>query len=196
MTLPLTHTMAGMSDGNVLGVAALAISLFALAISAAFAARQVALMRHANYVPILIDLLGQFRSLEFNNNYRYVCTRLAHDYDSAAGISGLPDDVRAKVYDVAYYYQLFAALAALRVVRDEHIVAVFRDRIINVWQEIEPFVHAERDISPSTGSFLLRQLEEFAKKAQQMPSSAVDRFMRGNPPRSLKPPSYPWTTRG
>jgi len=136
-----------------LGVAALAVSFFAVALSAGFAARQILLMRNANYVPVLVDLLGQFRSMEFNDNYLYVCTRLQHEQDPAKGISGLPADVRAKVYDVAYFYQLFAALVALKVVKEQDIVAVLRDRIVHVWQAVAPFVHTERSSTVPTGPF-------------------------------------------
>jgi len=168
-------------DGQTLGVAALAVSLLALLVSAVFAARQVALMRNANYVPVLIDLLSEFRSLEFNDNYRFVCTRLPIEYESTAGISGLPDEARAKIYDIAYYYQVFAALTALGVLQDRHIIAVLRDRIVHVWEAMEPFVLAERRLAPHTGPFLFRNLEEFAKKAQEMPTASVERFMRGLP---------------
>jgi hypothetical protein len=180
-----------MADGQILGVAALAVSLLALIISAAFGARQIALMRNANYVPVLIDLLGQFRSLEFNDNYRYICTRLPVEHDPASGISGLPDDVRIKIYDIAYYYQLFAALAALRVVQYDHIILVLRDRIVQVWDAIEPFALAERESAQHTGPFLFRNLEEFASRAREMPSATVDRFMQGPPDTRLLPiPSW------
>ncbi|GAA4470895.1 hypothetical protein GCM10023170_088450 [Phytohabitans houttuyneae] len=167
-----------------LGVAALAVSFFAVALSAGFAARQILLMRNANYVPVLVDLLGQFRSMEFNDNYLYVCTRLQHEQDPAKGISGLPADVRAKIYDVAYFYQLFAALVALKVVKEQDIVAVLRDRIVHVWQAVEPFVHTERSSTVPTGPFLMRNLEEFAKRAQTMPATTIEQFMRGNLPAS------------
>ncbi|WP_051808112.1 DUF4760 domain-containing protein [Actinoplanes subtropicus] len=170
-----------MADGQTLGVAALVVSLLALVISAVFAARQVVLMRNANYVPVLIDLLSQFRSMEFNDNYRFICTRLPVEHDSVGGITGLPDDVREKIYDVAYYYQVFAALTALGVLQDQHIIVVLRDRIIHVWEAIEPFVLVERESAHHTGPFLFRNLEEFAKKAKEMPSTTVDRFMRGLP---------------
>ncbi|MFI5838838.1 hypothetical protein ACIA8K_03870 [Catenuloplanes sp. NPDC051500] len=174
-------------DGQVLGVAALLVSLLALLVSAIFAARQVTHMRNANYVPVMIDLLAQFRSVEFNDNYRFVCTRLPVEHEPTAGISGLPDDVRAKIYDVAYYYQLFAALTALGVLQDRQIIAVLRDRIVHVWYSIEPFVIVEREAAQHTGPFLFRNLEEFAKKAEKMPSATVDRFVRGLPLHSRNP---------
>lgn len=171
-----------MGDGQILGVAALAISVLALVVSVIFGARQIAHMRNSTYVPVLIDLLAQFRSLEFNDNYRFVCTSLPLDHDPQAGISGLPGDVRARIYDVAYFYQLFAALASLGVLRDRDVIAVLRDRIVRVWDAIEPFVVVERASPQPTGPFLFRNLEEFAKKARVMPASAVDRFVRGRPP--------------
>lgn len=91
---------------------------------------------------------------------------------------------------MAYFYQLFAALVALKVLNEQHIVAVLRDRIVHVWQAVEPFVRAERDSDAPTGPYLMRNLEEFAKKAGQMPASTVDRFMRGHPPTGLRLPSH------
>jgi len=166
-----------MFDGQILGVAALVVSLLALIISAAFGARQILLMRNANYVPVLIDLLGQFRSLEFNDNYHFVCTRLAVEHEPASGISSLPDEVRAKIFDVAYYFQLFATLAALRVVRDDHIIPVIRDRVVQVWDAIEPFVLAERESTRGKGPSRFRNLEDFAKTARRMQRRPTHRFM-------------------
>jgi hypothetical protein len=112
-----------MGWSEILGVIAVVISLAALTISRVQANRQAQLMHSSNYVPVLIELLSKFRSLEFNQNYDYVCTQLAIEHDPAMGISGLPDDARAKVYDVAYYYQVFATLIALNILHEGHIVA-------------------------------------------------------------------------
>jgi hypothetical protein len=158
-----------------LNILALVLSVAALLASTYLAVRQGELMRRANFVPAYMQLLNEFRSLEFNRNYEYVVTRL-HEHDPALGISGLPEDARRALYDVAYFYQGFGALRLIRVV-DDQILAALHLRIMRVWAAVEPFVVRERELNGATGVYLMRILEDFATDAAKIPFESVDRML-------------------
>ena len=81
------------------------------------------------------------------------------------GISGLPDDARRAVYDVAFFFQGFATLRLLDVL-DEEIMPTTRPRLVAVWEAVEPYVERERELHGYSGIYFLRVLEEFVKEAK------------------------------
>lgn len=140
---------------------AVVLSVLALASSVYLAAQQSALQRKANYLPAYIEMLGQFRSMEFNDHYRFVTQDLAGIHDPQLGLCRLPDDARAAVYDTAYYFQNFVALYLLGII-DDQIIATMHVRIVAIWNAVAPYVHRERETNPTTGPHLLLVLEVFA----------------------------------
>jgi hypothetical protein len=79
----------------------LVLSIVALAVSGFLAFRQNMLQKLTNNAPALVDLLSQFRSSAVHEGFEFVCTELDR-YEPEKGLSGLPPDVRYKVYDVCY----------------------------------------------------------------------------------------------
>ena len=123
-----------------------------------------------------MQLLNEFRSLEFNDRYRYVVTQLRQDHDPQLGISGLPDDARRAVYDIAYFYQGFGALRRLRII-DDRIMSVLHHRILAVWEAVAPYVERERELSHDvTGPHLMSLLEGFAQASSKVPADSVVRL--------------------
>ncbi|MFC8362454.1 hypothetical protein ACFUIY_21630 [Streptomyces griseorubiginosus] len=98
-------------DGSLLlNLLALLISICAVAASLIFGTRQLAIARHANYIPALLDLLAEFRKVEFHEQYNFVCSRLREEYSPELGLSGLPPEVKQSVYSVAYFFQTLAGM--------------------------------------------------------------------------------------
>ncbi|WUI03911.1 hypothetical protein OHR68_19620 [Spirillospora sp. NBC_00431] len=144
---------------------AIIISSLALGSSIYMAAQHARLMRRSNYLPAYLAYLSEFRSMEFNDRYRYVCESLRADHDPGLGLSGLPNDARRIVYDVAYFFQSFAVLTLLGLI-DEEVVSTTNYRVVQVWQAIGPFVKREREVNESTGPYLLWTLEKYADRAR------------------------------
>ena len=63
------------------------------------------LSRGSNLLPVLTDLLGEFRRPEFDDRYRYVGERLGSEHSPKLGISRLPEPARSALLDMAYYFQ-------------------------------------------------------------------------------------------
>jgi hypothetical protein len=131
---------------DILSIAAVLISVLAAGLSTALAARQARFMRQANHLPVIMDLLNEFRSVEFNERYEYVCARLQQDHSPSEGVTGLPREARSAVYDVVYFYQLFATLVGLGILDEKPIIAVLNHRIVRVWQAVKPFALREREL--------------------------------------------------
>lgn len=165
-----------METGNALSFAAVVISIAAVMISLLFGVRQVRLMRQANYVPAVVQLITEFRTTRLNDNFRYVCERLGQEHDPALGISGLPDDARTAVYDIVYYLSAFVTLSAFKIIRHETLLALFHHRIVAAWRAVEPFVVREREIGP-VGPHMLVLLETFVDRYGDRVDASVARLL-------------------
>ncbi|WP_327351592.1 hypothetical protein [Streptomyces sp. NBC_01304] len=89
---------------------------------------QLQISREANHLPVLAALLAQFRTVELNDHYIYVCTKLREEHSPELGISGLPQPAREAVYDVAYFLQTFAGMASLGIASERELLAVLHTR--------------------------------------------------------------------
>jgi hypothetical protein len=86
-------------------IAALTLSLVALTISAAFAIQQLATMRQANLVPVIIQHFQEFQNQGLLDHMDYVINELYRNYPPALGFSKLPSTVRAHVTAIGYFYE-------------------------------------------------------------------------------------------
>jgi hypothetical protein len=154
-------------------VLAIAIAAAALLMSSVLAMRQASLMFRANHIPIYMELFSQFRSLEFQDHCHFIIDRLAQEnVAEETGISGLPGEARAAVYDVGYLFIEIATLRLLDAV-DHRLDSMVQIRLLQVWKVLAPFVYAERR-RLGTSSMFWRVLEEFAADAAILPEGSVN----------------------
>ncbi len=147
------------------------VSAVAFVTSTYIALQHRALQKAANFAPAYVQSLKQYQTVEFHDRYRYVTTRLKAEHDPKLGISGLPDDARRAVYDIAYFFHGYGMFRLLRIL-DDQVLPTMQPRIVAVWEAIEPFVERERELQGFSGLHLLRVLEEFAKDAKALPPGA------------------------
>ncbi len=154
-------------------IVAIVLSVLALASSTALALNQVSLMRRANYLAPNIEANHEFRSLKFQDNYKFVTEILPAAFEPQLGISGLPDEARAAIYDVG---GLFQGLAQLTVLGPVDIVMI-QFRIVHAWRALAPFVERERELNKTVGPYFWRTFEEIAEEAAQMPDDALNNLL-------------------
>lgn len=152
----------------VFNTVAIVLSVVAFATSTYIALQHQTLQKAANFAPAYIQLLKQYQTMEFHDHYRYVTTKLKTEHDPKLGISGLPDDARRAVYDIAYFFHGYGMFRLLRIL-DDQVLPTMQPRMVAVWAAIEPFVERERELHGFSGLHLLRVLEEFAKDAEALP---------------------------
>lgn len=141
------------------------MSISAMVISSWLAKSQFKAQRHGNHVDPLIELLTEFRSLEFHHNYAFIRDELPR-LSSDGGISGLDEDVQRKIYEVGYFFQLYAILAALDIMEERFVNALLRRRYIEIWTSLKPFVSKEREIRGLPETAILNILEAFVAQLQ------------------------------
>ncbi|MFC4466870.1 hypothetical protein ACFPH6_20450 [Streptomyces xiangluensis] len=161
-----------MDASTLINIGAVIVSISALAVSSWLAKNQFRAQRHANHVGPILELLSEFRSLEFQRNYAFIRDELP-GLSSDNGISGLSDEAQRRIYDVAYFFQLYAILAYLDIVDERFVSALLRRRYIEIWTALKPFVSKERELLEIGDSAVLHILEAFVAKMEA--SCPVDR---------------------
>jgi hypothetical protein len=124
-------------------VLALVVSVIALVASALLATRQTILMRRANQLPLMIDLIQELRSPDFLVRERYVNVRLK-EHDPASGYSNLDPVAADHMQHVKSLFNSIGALIAFQVVDERLAISIFGYRANRAWCSMEKFITAER----------------------------------------------------
>jgi hypothetical protein len=154
-----------MDSSTVLNLVAFATSIVALVVSGLLARQQSTMMRHGNELPVLVDLLQEFRSRDFQEAEHYVLNRLAAETDPSSGSTELPVDPRLAVNYVASFFTSLGALVCHRMVDEEIVVAQFGFRARRAWCVLEKYVDRERQIRHDP--FYARPFEHLARLVQE-----------------------------
>ncbi|MEU4536032.1 hypothetical protein AB0G15_14330 [Streptosporangium sp. NPDC023825] len=160
-----------------INVGAVIVSILALITSALLARNQFRAQRHGNHVGPLVELLREFRSLEFHRNYAFIRNELPK-LSSDKGISGLDEDVQRKIYDIGYFLQLYSILAYMGVIDREFIGSLLRRRYVEAWTSLEPFVRKERELQGLPDSAILNVFERFAVHLRDHPPTDIQIALR------------------
>ncbi|MFC8519422.1 hypothetical protein [Streptomyces sp. NPDC057257] len=176
-----------MDSSVIFNVVTTGIAVVAVVTSVVFSARQARIAQHANHISVMVDLLQEFRSVNFHEQHDYLCTRLGAEHDPAGGVQGLPAEAKAAFYNVVYYYQSFANLAVFELLDETLMVTVLRTRIVSVWQAVRPFVERERELRGETGGGSYMSIfEELARLAAALPPGHVLDTMAQNRRRAAR----------
>ena len=109
--------------------------------SALFAWRQVGEAGRLNALPVLVDLLQEFRGLDPERRFIF---QTLPSYSPSLGISRLPDDARENVLRVYRFMEQFGLLVREGVVRPEVASGFMRMPILRTWAALKPYIEAER----------------------------------------------------
>ena len=118
---------------TVLNIAALCASILALAVSSFLALRQSRLMRHANQLPVVIDLFRELRADTFITREQKIWSTLPGDQDPSKGFGGIPTPLRTYVYDVCLFYQTVAYLIKFKMIDEGLAYTALHYRILRTW---------------------------------------------------------------
>lgn len=150
-----------MEASVLINIGAVIVAIAAVITSAWLTHSQFRAQRHGNHIGPLMELLKEFRSLEFHGNYAFIRDELPK-LSSDGGISGLDEDTQRKIYDIGYFFQLYTILVYLDVIDERFIGSLLRRRYIETWRSLEPFVHKEREIQGLSEGTILSLFENFA----------------------------------
>jgi hypothetical protein len=157
-------------------VLAIAIAAAALLMSSVLATQQASLMHRANHIPVYMEFFAQERSVEFQDHYLFVTSRLAQENAAEqTGLSGLPDEARAAAYDVGGLYAQVGVLRLLGAV-DRRFDPMIQIRCPRAWKALAPFVYEERRrLGLPNG--LWRTFEELAADLERLPEGSINNLI-------------------
>lgn len=135
-----------MNSSLIFSIAGLFLSIVAVAISTVFLFRQTTFQRHANQIPISVNLAREYRSIEFQEAQDYVLSSLATDCDPSLGFSKLPDDSRTPAYKVASYFTSLGSLVVHGMADERFVVSILGFPADRSWSVLEPYIVSEREI--------------------------------------------------
>ena len=134
-----------MNTTNFVNVVSLALSVAAITLSVVISLRQIMIMRHANLLPVLIDMFREFREPEFKAHMSYVTTQLWEAYPPGqTGTSDLPEDARKHVGPVAGFFNMVGILVANKVVEDLLPASYMGRSVLVAWSRLAPYIYHER----------------------------------------------------
>ena len=126
-----------------LAIVSILLSLIAVATSTLLLVRQTLFMRHANEIPVSVDLYQEWRSTEFQAAREYVRGSLSSSNDPSTGLSKLSKTGNR----VAAFYSSLGALVALGLVDERFAVSILGDAAEADWSILEPYIFRQREIS-------------------------------------------------
>lgn len=133
-----------------LNLISLFLSIAALVASTLLLIRQTAFMRHANEIPVAIDLHQEFRSAEFQQAYIFVLDTLATTCSSDMGISKLPTGARIQCTKVGGLFSSLGGLVVLGLVDERYAVSLMGVQASRAWAILEPYITNERQARGDT----------------------------------------------
>ncbi|MFY1674909.1 hypothetical protein ACN27G_34055 [Plantactinospora sp. WMMB334] len=135
-------------------IAAIVISLSAVALSAFFGLRQLRSMRRANSTVVAIELLTrECRSDAFLDSEEFVLYELS-SHPPDGGVNGLRPEHRRHATRVGLFFSSLGALSVFGGIETKMIVGLVPTRARRAWVALEPYILAERQLrSPTYLSF-------------------------------------------
>ena len=127
-----------------LNVMALTISILSLLAATYLAARQYRITRHANELPILVQLTQELRSSEFQEAEDYALRVLEAEHSCDLGITNLPIRAKTAVTTLLTFYSSFGAYIILGLADEKVIVSLFGFRANRAWVALEKYIQQER----------------------------------------------------
>jgi hypothetical protein len=127
-----------------MALAAFIVSIVAVMTSVGLGWRALTLARHSNTMPVLIDLFREHRSERLADARQFVYFDLPK-CDLSLGMEGLPEDKRAIVRDLAWFYDNLGALVAHGVIDIEPVSGYLGQAVLLNWERMERLIQAERN---------------------------------------------------
>ncbi len=165
-----------MDASNISSVIAVVVAIAALAVSVWAAQRQTRLQRESNHMPVILEIVDGFRSPAFQADYDYIRTKLQVNYTPSVGISGLPLEVRRKLFNVCYLFHAVAFICALEAVDERVLIAGLGGPARIIWKQVEPYSIAERAAGNADQTF--QALEKLAERAAAYPADNFEIVMQ------------------
>jgi Domain of unknown function (DUF4760) len=165
-----------MTADRLLNFAAVAFSLVAIVTSTTTAVRQSKLMEHANLLPVLSDLFGEFRAPEFFSNMQYISHSLWKDFPpSTTQWPDLHED-KTHVRRVAGFFNLVGVLVANGIIGELLVASYMGASVLRAWKYLGPYIQNDRSRRQDPNWFLF--FENLAQRIAQYPPARISALLK------------------
>ncbi|HEX5924867.1 MAG TPA: hypothetical protein VFY45_13625 [Baekduia sp.] len=124
------------------------LSAIALIVSVATAWRQSRQGARATLLPVVVDVLREFRSTEFKCHQAMLRRVPCDPLDETVGFEGIADpDVRESARYVSHFYDNVGLLIASGIATPEPIVAFLGNTANRAWETLCPYIKTAREQS-------------------------------------------------
>jgi hypothetical protein len=158
-----------------MAVAAFVLSVIALLLSSMIALRQLRLSEKAMLLPVMVDVLREFRSSDFKRRQTCVYEHLLCEAPSGEGFDGLPPEIRADALFLSHFYDNVGLLTAAKVADWQPLVAFLGGSAVHAWKLLGPYIEEERK---NRKSDYQQFFEDFVACATESPPSNALANMR------------------
>ncbi|MGW4676808.1 DUF4760 domain-containing protein [Streptomyces sp. NPDC004324] len=155
-------------------IAALAVSLAALIISALLTVEQLRSTQRANTLAMIFDGFRETRTPAFRKSVEYVLYQLRDDFPDPVSYLELPEEPKEHVRQVAFFYDELGKLVVHGAVDRDLIIGSYGLSIHRAWVAIAPYVYREREIRQRA---VLPYLEHMAAVTRDVTAADVHRKM-------------------
>lgn len=124
-------------------LAAVIISIVALAASVLIGWKALTLSRQSNTMPVLIDLFREHRSQRLADARQFVHHQLT-EYDLTKGLSELPEEKQTLVRELAWFYDNLGALVTHGIIDVSPVSGYLGVSVLTTWEKMQPLIEAER----------------------------------------------------
>jgi hypothetical protein len=162
-------------------VAAVVISIVALATSVFLGWKALTLARHSNTMPVLIELFGQHRNKRLADARQFIYHHL-DEYDLSLGLDGLPAESQELVRELAWFYDNLGALVAHGVVDVAPVSGYLGQSVVIVWEKLQPLIKAERD----------KRRDSYDPERWQIYFENLYHLIREQPPEQARSAQHMW----
>jgi len=165
------------NPSTILSIIAVLTSIISLVI----VLRQTLILKHANALPILIDMLREYRSADFKRHYRYIADDLRKECDpEQTGYTNLPVTAAIHVLPVSHFFDNLGLLVAHGIINEELVLSFMGESIEFAWLVLEPYIVKEGELRKA-----IREGELKKADYQEFFRDLVKR-VRTNPPAQIR----------
>jgi hypothetical protein len=137
--------LAAIGLSNTIAAIALGISLATAAVGYVFGRRQALTARQANQVPVLVDLFREHRSEKLATTREFLRAFNPDELDAGLGLAALPEDKRASVRELMWFYDNLGVLVAHGIIDLGPVAGYLGGSVIAYWDKLAPLIAGERE---------------------------------------------------
>ncbi len=119
------------------------VAIILATISLAISLIQVRISKKSNMLPIIIEMINEFRSKEFKKNQRYILCDL--DCLQGKGYRDLSEEEREHVLPVSYFFDHLGTLVLEKMIGKRFILTFMARSLLETWYKLSPLIYIERE---------------------------------------------------